>query len=732
VLLVRTPSDADLAVLIAARRARLRRRKSSGGRRLVLGGALAISLIVAGTIAGGAFTGRALLFGSCRLDALRPISLGENSFLYARNGSLLGVVPSTTNRQPLQLERMSPWLPKATVAIEDRRFWRHGALDYQGIARALYADLNAGRIVEGGSTITQELVRNLYIGGSQRTFGRKIKEACLAEKLAQTLTKKQVLAAYLNEVFYGRHAFGAEAGAQTFFSTAARTLTLPQAALLAGLPQAPSVYDPVQHPNAAVHRRNDVLRAMLLNGDISQLQFAEAVASPLGLKLGRLYSSMLHPNFFGWAQQQLVARYGARRVEAGGLQVKTTLDPSMQYAARAAVVSVLKEKRDPGTALVAIDPQTGAVKAMVSYVPDGRKLQFNLATQGHRQAGSSFKPFVLATAINQGASVYSGFSGPSSLTITDPLCATNGVPWDVHNYADETGGYMNLLDATAHSVNTIFAQLVDRIGPRNVVPVAHRMGITSKLQPVCSIVLGTQAVTPLEMTTAYATLAARGVHHVPQAFELVRGPGGATLGKLQNAGDRALPTNVADLVTYALQGVVQRGTGTAAGFGRPVAGKTGTAESFQDAWFCGYVPQLAACVWIGYPKAEIPLYGVEGYSAVFGGSLPAEIWRRFMSAAVAKLPVRDFAHPVFTGHTIGAPSYYSAPTYSPTTTDTTPANTVPTTPAPTGQTTPAAPKPQPTPQPTPAPAPTPTPTPPQAPQPVPPAQPAPAPPASGQ
>jgi penicillin-binding protein 1A len=729
---VRTPSDADLAVLIAARRARLRRRQGGGGKRLLLGGTLAVSLIVAGTIAGGAFTGRALLFGSCRLDALRPIALGENSFLYARNGSLLGVVPSRTNRQPLQLERMSSWLPKATVAIEDRRFWRHGALDYQGIARALYADVNAGRIVEGGSTITQELVRNLYIGNSQRTFGRKIKEACLAEKLAQTLTKKQVLAAYLNEVFYGRHAFGAEAGAQTFFSTSARSLTLPQAALLAGLPQAPTVYDPIHHPNGALHRRNDVLRAMLLNKDISQLQFSAAIASPLGLKLGRLYSSMLHPNFFGWAQQQLVARYGARRVEAGGLQVKTTLDPRMQNAARAAVVGVLKDKRDPGTALVAIDPQTGAVKAMISYVPDGRKLQFNLATQGHRQAGSAFKPFVLATALDQGASVYSGFSGPSSLTITDPLCATNGVPWDVHNYADESGGYMNLLDATAHSVNTIYAQLVDKVGPRNVVPVAHRMGITSNLQPVCSIVLGTQAVTPLEMTTAYATLAARGIHHAPQAFELVRGPdmngqSGATLGKLQNAGDRALPTNVADQVTYALQGVVQRGTGTAAGFGRPVAGKTGTAESFQDAWFCGYVPQLAACVWIGYPKAEIPLYGVEGYSAVFGGSLPAEIWRRFMSVAVAQLPARDFAYPVFTGHTIGAPpSYSSTP---PTTTDTTPVKTAPMMPtAPqTRQTTPATPKPAPTPQPTPAP----TPPPPQAPQPVPPVEPSPAPPPNG-
>jgi penicillin-binding protein 1A len=711
-------------LIVAARRSRLRRRRGSGGRRLLLTAALVGSIVVAGTLAGGAFTGRALLFGSCRLDALRPIALGENSFLYANDGSLLGVVSSKTNRQPLQLDRMSPWLPKATVAIEDRRFWQHGALDYQGIARALYADVNAGRIVEGGSSITQELVRNLYIGSAQRTFDRKIKEACLAEKLAGTLSKRQILAAYLNEVFYGRHAFGAQAGAQTFFSTGASSLTLPQAALLAGLPQAPSVYDPLHHPDAALQRRNDVLRAMFLNGDISETELSAAVASPLGLAPGRLYSAVRHPNFFGWAQQQLVQRYGARRVEAGGLQVKTTLDPRMQYDARAAVGSVLKEKRDPAAALVAIDPRTGAVKAMISYLPDGRKLQFNLATQGHRQAGSSFKPFVLATAITQGASVYSGFSGPSSLTIADPLCATNGVPWDVHNYADESGGYMNLLDATAHSVNTIYAQLVDEVGPRNVVPVARRMGITSKLQPVCSIVLGTQAVTPLEMTTAYATLAARGIHHTPQAFELVRGPGGATLGKLDVKGQRALSTNTADLVTYALEGVVQHGTATAAGFGRPAAGKTGTAESFQDAWFCGYVPQLAACVWIGYPKAEIPLYGVEGYSAVFGGSLPAEIWRRFMSAAVAKLPVRDFAYPSFTGHTIAAPATYSSSYSSPTTTttDARPQKLAPHIPAPKyvppAKPTPAAP-PRPAPAPAPPPPTEPTPTTP-APEPPPP------------
>src|SRR5438876_9681768 len=297
-LAVRDSSDADLAMILLARRARLRRRRRPPRRRILLLGAVAALLVVAGSLAGAAFTGRALLFGSCDLSTLRPIALGQNSFLYTSDGSLLGVVPSRTNRQPLKLSRMSASLPKATVAIEDRRFWQHGALDYQGIARALYSDINAGKIVEGGSTITQELVRNLYIGISERTFSRKLKEACLAEKLAGVWTKKQILAAYLNNVYYGRHAFGAEAGAETFFSKRARSLTLPEAALLAGLPQAPSVYDPFAHPYVARHRRNEVLRALLVTRDISGREYAKAVASPLGLNPGSLYSSMRHPNFF--------------------------------------------------------------------------------------------------------------------------------------------------------------------------------------------------------------------------------------------------------------------------------------------------------------------------------------------------------------------------------------------------------------------------------------------------
>ena len=662
----RNRDDLELAALLLARRSRLRRVRA---KRKTLLATSVVLVVIAAALVGGAAGGRAVVLASCNLNALQPIALGQNSFVYADNGTLLGVVPSKVNRQPLPLHQISPYLRSATVAIEDRRFWQHGALDYRGIARALYSDITAGRIVQGGSTITQELVRNLYIGNAHRTFSRKVKEACLAIKLAQIWSKSRILDAYLNEVFYGRAAHGAQAAAETFFSTRAQDLTLSQAALLAGLPQAPTVYDPVLHSAMAMQRRDEVLRAMLANGAIDHAAFVRAVESPLGLRPGSLYAQQQQENFFGWAEQQLVAKYGARRVAAGGLRVRTTLDPGMQQHAQSAIRSVLRHGSDPAAALVAIDPRTGAVRAMVGYVPDGRKMKFNLATQSTRTAGSSFKPFVLATAILHGVSLYSSFSGPPEMIIPQRACYGPQGPWDVHNYADESDGYMNLLDATANSVNTIFAQLVAQVGPWNVVPVAHRMGITTPLKPVCSITLGTQPVNPLEMTDGYATLADHGVHHAPQAFELVRAPDNSVIGKLNAPGEQAIPRNVADQVTYALEGVIQHGTGTAAYFGRPAAGKTGTAESFQDAWFCGYIPQLATCVWVGYPKGEISLYDVEGFPAVFGGSLPAEIWNRFMLAATAHMPKLGFPTPHITGVVSYGTSGYTPPAPTPTVID---------------------------------------------------------------
>jgi penicillin-binding protein 1A len=677
----RDPSRADLEFdrMLAARHARLRRHRKRRPILLVLG--LLLASIVALVLAAVAFTGPQMLQSFCSLSDLRPLSLGENSFLYTDNMRLLGVVPSATNRQPLPLSKISPWLPEATVAIEDARFWQHGALDYQGIARALYQDISQGHVVQGGSTITQELVRNLYIGNPQRTLSRKLKEACLADKLFQRMqgryrksARSHILAAYLNEVFYGRHAYGAQAAAQTYFSRSASQLTLVQAALLAGLPQAPTTYDPLVNPQDALARRDDVLRAMRKNGYITTAKLREAMRRPLELRPGHLYTQLHQPNFFGWATQQLADRFGQRQVELGGLKVRTTLNPRLQALAVHAVTGVMRSRTDPAAALVAIDPRTGAVKAMVDYLPDGRKMQFNLATQAHRSTGSSFKPITLATALSEGDSLYSTFYGPPELFITDPQCATgpNGGPWDVHNYADEAAGTMNLLDATANSVNTIFAQLIAKVGVRNVKAMAHRLGITSSgdnFKTVCAMTLGSVGFTPLEMTDVYATFASGGIHHAPQAFESVREANGKVI-KLGTAGQRVLGPNVDAELTYALEGVIQHGTGTAAAISRPAAGKTGTAENFQDAWFCGYVPQLATCVWIGYPRGEIPLQNVEGVYQVFGGSLPAEIWHDFMGPAVSNLPVEQFPPYSLNGNVIsgsGTYGYSNSTPYTPTT-----------------------------------------------------------------
>jgi penicillin-binding protein 1A len=650
----------ELERLLALRHARLRRR-SRKHRSILLVLALLLASAVALVLATVAFTGRQILLSTCTTSDLRPLSLGSNSFLYTNNMKLLGVVPSATNRQPLPLSEISPWLPEATVAIEDARFWQHGALDYQGIARAFYDDISSGHIVQGGSTLTQQLVRNLYIGNPQRTLSRKVKEACLAEKEFGKLSRKQILKAYLNEVFYGRHAYGAQAASVTYFSKNASELTLAQAALLAGLPQAPTDYDPLRNRRAALHRRNQVLRAMHKNGYITAQKMLAAIHKPLLLRPGHLYTQLHQPNFFGWATQEIAKKFGPKQVELGGLKVKTTLDPRLQALGLRAVTNVLHTSTDPAAALVAIDPRTGAVKAMVDYLPDGRKMQFNLATQAHRSTGSAFKPITLATALSEGVSLSSTFYGPAQIFITDPQCQDKNGAWDVHNSADEEAGTFSLLDATANSVNTIFAQLIAKVGVRNVKLWAHRLGITSGgryFKTVCAMTLGSVGFTPLEMTDVYATFASGGVHHDPQAFESVREPNGRLI-KLNANGRRILGPNVAAELTYALQGVIQHGTGTAAAIARPAAGKTGTAENFQDAWFCGYVPQLATCVWVGYPSGEIPLLNVEGVPEVFGGTLPAEIWHEFMGPAVANLPVVNFPTPQLLGTLINGDGTYS-------------------------------------------------------------------------
>jgi penicillin-binding protein 1A len=627
-------------------------------RHIVVLAMITMAVVTSGVAAAGlVLVGDPDVVPGCVLSSEHARVIGRDSFLFARDGSVLGAVPTTHNREPVPLARMSPWLPRATVAIEDRRFWSHGALDYEGIARAAWADLKAGRVVQGGSTIAQQFTRDRYLANAPMTLRRKLKEACLAVQLARVWSKRRILQGYLNLVFYGHHAYGVEAAARTYFATTARGVTLSQAALLAGLPQAPSVYDPFKHPRAAVARRDEVLTAMRSSGMISASRYRAAVATGLELHAGRRYSLTHARTYFRYALRELTSRVGARRARHGGLLVRTAVDPRLQGLAQRAVRGWLRHRDDPAAALVAIDPRSGAIRAMTATAPGRPQLDFDLASQSHRQAGSSFKVFTLTAAVEQGISLNSVWHGPRSLTINSRRCLNATGAWQVHNYADESAGTMTLAQAIAHSVNTIFAQVVMRVGPPRVVEVAHRMGIVSPLKPVCSITLGPEGVSPLEMTRAFATLAAHGVRHRAQALRRVTAADGEVLAELHRGGMRALSPRVAARVTSALRGVVLAGTGRAADIGRPVAGKTGTAENFKDAWFCGYVPQLAACAWMGRPQAEIPMHDVEGFAEVVGGSVPARIWHDFMARALHGTEVVPLPPPVVAGQrAVRAPS----------------------------------------------------------------------------
>jgi penicillin-binding protein 1A len=551
------------------------------------------------------------------------------------------VVPSALHRRPIPLERMGRWLPAATVAIEDRRFWtRRGALDYEAIVRAAVANIRARRVTQGGSTLVQQLARDRYLRGDLPELDRKLKEACLAVQISDRLPRRRILELYLNGAFFGAHASGADAAARTYFSRPPARLSLLQAATLAGLSQAPTVFNPLRHPRAAKRRRNEVLAALREGGAITARQYARAARRPLRLRPTHAYARIHQAPFFETARSDLVRRFGSRRARRGGLRVRTTIDPHLEQLADAALLRWLQLSTDPAGALVAIDPATGAVRAMAIRTPDGSDLRFNLATQSRRQAGSTFKVFTLTAAMESGIPLDSVWRGPPSLRIPDRRCETAGVPWTVHNYADERAGTMTLRSATAHSVNTIFAQVALRAGLQHVVSVARRLGVRSPLVPVCSLTLGPEGVSPLDMTTAFATLAAGGVRHRPRVLERVALRGGRVLLDGPPPGRRVVAPGVVDRVTSALTGVIRSGTGVAAALGRPAAGKTGTAEGFKDAWFCGFVPQLATCAWIGNPHAETPMAYVDGFAEVVGGSVPARIWHDFMSSALQGRPVK--------------------------------------------------------------------------------------------
>ena len=655
-------------VLKRARRRRGRQSSRRGRRVKIFFGAILVILLVLLATGVGAV---AKFRSSCDLDKLGAVRSGENSFIYAADGSLLGSIPAEKNRTPVPLWKISPWVVKATVAIEDHRFYEHGGVDYQGIARAAWSDLRAGEVVQGGSTITQQLVRNLYIS-KERTFKRKVKEACLAIKLSRRWSKDRILDEYVNQVYYGNHAYGIEAAAQTYFSKPARELWLGQAAMLAGLPQAPSSYDPLHRPSSAIARRDEVLRAMLNYGYITRAQYKEAIAvRDLRLKPGKLYTRIKEPYFFSYVRDQLIAEYGSSTVRSGGLRVYTTINPRLQVAAAKAIRDTLYLRNDPAAAVVSINPANGAIRAMTAVTPGLTGNQFNLAAQARRQPGSTFKTFVLTAAIAQGMNPNTTYytSAPFHYQ-PDPYTPA----WDVQTYDHSYAGSISVTSATLRSDNTVYAQLTLDVGPEKVAEMAHRLGVTTHLDVVPAMGLGADAISPLDEASAYATLAAGGIYSKPMAIREVKFANGkidTDAGWGNPERKRVISDGVAYEVTKILEENVLGGTGTGAYFGRPAAGKTGTTDNHADGWFSGYVPQLEATIWVGYPQGEIPMENVHGI-AVAGGTFPATIWQRFMEAAMANTPALDWQQPIdavtwkpFTQGQYGSSLGYSGNYYSP-------------------------------------------------------------------
>jgi penicillin-binding protein 1A len=634
---------------ILAQRGRKRKRAGRVKRRRRAGVIAATFVVtVAAVVAALGLGAGAALTAGCDLNTLRPVEIGQNSFVYASDGSLLGPIPADRNREPVSIARMSPWLPKATVAIEDRRFWQHGGVDYVGIARAAWTDVTEGRAAQGGSTIAQQLVRNLYTG-SEKTFSRKLREACLAIKLSRKWSKQRILDTYLNTVYYGNHAYGVEAASQTYFSKHASELTLAQAALIAGLPQAPSTYDPFHDPQAALARRDEVLSALLKENDITLRQYDEAVRQrTLHLKPGKIYTRIREPYFFTYVREELEQTYGANTVREGGLKVYTTIDPRLQRLARKAINDVLPYKTDPAAAIVSVEPGTGAIRAMTAVVRT-KGNQFNLAAQSARQAGSTFKTFVLASAIEQGMDPDTTYYTSAPFTCTSGAWCSPADPWVVHTYENTYSGPESVTRATLQSDNTVYAQLTLDVGPKYVWQMAHRLGVhMDPDKPVASIGLGALAVSPLDMAAAYATFANMGVYAKPMAITKVILPGGKVdndsgWGKPQTK--RVVSQGVAWKVNDVLQQNAEYGTGAGSGDGiHPNAGKTGTTENHADAWFDGYTRQLSTVVWMGYPKGEIPMLDVHGV-AVAGATFPVPIWHEYMAAALWHHKVLDFPTP---------------------------------------------------------------------------------------
>jgi penicillin-binding protein 1A len=591
----------------------------------------------------------ALSYVYAKLPLDLKIKQDQTTTLFDRDGNVLTTFDAGVDRQNISIKKVPIVLRQAVIAAEDEDFYTHSGVDLAAIVRAAWSNLTGGEIEQGGSTITQQYVRNVFPEvGTERTVERKIKEALLAIKLERRLGKNEILERYLNTIYLGNGAYGVEAASKTYFRTRTPRLNLVRSALLAGIISGPESFDPIDHPVDARIRRDYVLERMAQLGFIPQTQAEAAMGKPIKVhEPGKGYERLSAAYYIDWTRRYLQDKYHGRTF-TGGLEVDGTLDPQWQSAAQNAVESHLSlEPRTPAASLVAIDVDSGQVRAMIG----GRgfhKDQTNLATGDGgtgRQAGSAFKPFTLMAAIEQDISLQSTFAGPSQVDMSEFGCGN----WVPQNYGGSSYGTMDLVSATASSVNTIFAQLVAEVGPENVARTAHRMGIDSALETddgfvPCSITLGTLEVTPLEMTEAFATFASLGLRHEATPVARVKGPGGRILEKRTSKdGKRVADQNDALQAVHAMKQVLCCGTAAGNSPGFDAFGKTGTTDDEADVWFCGASTEVAACVWVGHPEGRVSM---PGYS---GGAISAPIWRDFMVAVHQNLEPGTFPAPSFTG-----------------------------------------------------------------------------------
>jgi penicillin-binding protein 1A len=628
----------------------LGRHRPAAARRRIRKLRLFAAVVVLGLLGSAAFTlGLVAAIASeiPSLDPARQRAQERNGVIYANDGrSVLALLRGSESRVLVDPDEISDRMMAAIVAVEDRRFWEHRGVDVRGILRALWSDIRQKRVVEGGSTITQQYVKNVYDEHS-RSIGRKVREAALAWQLERDddWSKERILTEYLNTIYFGNGAYGIQQAARAYFDKGARDLNLAESALLAGIPADPTGYDPVTRPAAARARRTTVLDAMLELGDITPAEHANALRAPLprpeDVRLPGTEITWRAPYFTNYVKTQLIERRGARNVFGGGLRVTTTIDLELQQRARDAIAKWLPDADGPQAALVALDPETGNVLAMVGG-RNYRESQFNLAVQSERQPGSSFKPFVLATALEQGVAPPTTFeSKPLNVFLGDKY-----VP--ISNYEDVYLGTADLATATVHSDNSVYTQLTQLVGPKRVAKTAETLGVTSKLNGYLSIGLGGEAVNPLELARAYVAFANGGFRidqrtpgelaNRPRVIEKIEDADGELIDANVQTSHKVLSTRTTTTVNEFLQRVLEEGTGRRAVLPRwPAAGKTGTTENYGDAWFVGYTTNLVVAVWVGYPATLRPMLTEYHGDPVAGGTYPALIWKSFMERAVPLL-----------------------------------------------------------------------------------------------